>query len=262
VAPSSREPKRAAKGSMQSTQWLDDAGARAQAIGQAAPFAAWPRDALVRLAAVSSVCRHPSADVLIVAGKPCDEITVIAAGTVVSSVSTPGGRRLTFKIDDSSFAYGLASLADGQALQIDLTAEGPVVAIRIPHAAVRAELACAPALWESVAIETIRRSRRYARQLNQFVLDTPLVRAAALLLGLLGQSGHAGDAGPVTIGFRLPQERLAEMLGISRQWATAVVRELSMARLVEWRYGRVTLLDVKALRQLAAKGSDSSMPAR
>jgi hypothetical protein len=46
----------------------------------------------------------------------------------------------------------------------------------------------------------------------------------------------------VDIGLRLPQERLAELLGTSRQWATVLVREVSNAGIVEWRYGGATVL--------------------
>jgi CRP/FNR family cyclic AMP-dependent transcriptional regulator len=244
------------KSQAQDRSRLGDAEARADALALAAPFSDWPREALLRLAAASSAASHPPGTMLIVNGQRCDQITVVAEGTVLTSVSTPSGRRLTYKIDDAAFAYGLASLADGLPLQIDLLADGPVSVIRTPIAAVRAELARMPALWESIAVETIRRSRRYATQLNQFVLDTPLVRAASLLLDLLVRRGQDGVAGAVLVDFRLSQERLADMLGISRQWATAVVRELVQAGLVEWRYGRVTVLDVQALRSLATKGAD------
>ncbi|MCU0923089.1 MAG: helix-turn-helix domain-containing protein, partial [Burkholderiaceae bacterium] len=66
----------------------------------------------------------------------------------------------------------------------------------------------------------------------------------------------------VVIGMRLPQERFAEMLGISRQWATLLVREFVAAGLVEWRYGRVTLLDPQALQALAASGVGMPVPAQ
>ena len=93
-------------------------------------------------------------------------------------------------------------------------------------------------------------------QMQKFVFDAPLVRAASLLLGMLARNGKDGERGPVPIEVRMPQERLAELLGTSRQWATALVRELSNAGLVEWRYGRVTVLDVQALRSLASRGID------
>jgi CRP-like cAMP-binding protein len=240
--------------------WLGDAEARADALAQAAPFSAWPREALLRLAAASSAASHSPGTMLIVNGQRCDQITVVAEGTVLSSVSTPSGRRLTYRIEDAAFAYGLAALADGLPLQIDLIADGPVSVIRTPIAAVRAELTRMPALWETIAVETIRRSRRYATQLNQFVLDTPLVRAASLLLDLLVRRGQDSAVGAVLVDFHLSQERLADMLGISRQWATVVVRELARAGLVEWRYGRVTVLDVKALRGLATEGVGGRAP--
>ncbi len=239
---------------------LSDAEARADAIGRAAPFSAWPRDVLLRLAAACGVSSHPSEASLIVKGERCDHITIVAEGMVLSSSSTSGGRRLTYKIDNAAFSYGWASLADGLPLQIDLVADVPVTVVRIPFATVRAELTRMPALWESIAVETIRRSRRYATQLNQLVLDTPRVRAASLLMGLLAQAGNDGIGGAVAIDVRLSQERLADMLGVSRQWATAVVRELVRAGIVEWRYGRVTVLDIQALRSLAAQGADALFP--
>ncbi len=259
-APAPRPP--ASKTPAQGKGRLGDADARADAIARAAPFSGWPRAVLLRLATAARVSSHPPQTVLIVNGDRCDQITVIAEGTVLTSASTSGGRSLTYKIDRAAFAYGLAALADGLPLQIDLVADSAVTVVRIPIAAVRAELACMPALWESVAVETIRRSRRYARQLNQLVLDTPLVRAASLLSGLAGKSGQGARQGPVAIEFRMSQERLADMLGVSRQWATAVVRELSQAGLVDWRYGRVTVLDVPALRSLAAQGVDGMAPGR
>jgi CRP-like cAMP-binding protein len=239
-----------------------DAEARADAIARAAPFTAWPRDALLRLAAGASVANHSAEAALIVKGERCDQITVVVDGTVLASASTPGGRRLTYKIDNAAFAYGLSALVDGLPLQIDLVADGPVTTVRISIAEVRAELMRTPALWESVAVESTRRSRRYATQLNQLVLDTPRLRAASLLMDLLAMSGRDGVAGAAVIDARLSQERLADMLGVSRQWATAVVRELVQDGLVEWRYGRVVVLDVQALRSLAAQGVEGLEPRR
>lgn len=185
-------------------------------------------------------------------------ITIPVEGAVLSSVSSPGARRVVFKFDDSSYVYGLAALVDGLALPHDLVADGQVTVIRIPHVAVRAELTRMPSLWESIAVEVNRRGRGVNMQMQQFVFDAPLVRAASLLLGMLARSGKDGDPGPVAIELRLPQERLAELLGTSRQWATAMVRELSKAGVVEWRYGRATVLDVQALHSLAAKGIDAT----
>ena len=243
----------------QATTRLSDPEARANAIGRAAPFSAWPRDVLLRLAAAGTVSSHRRGTTLIGDGRRCEHITVVADGAVVCSVSSPGGRRVVFKFDASAYPYGLAALVDGLPLPHDLVADGPVTVIRIPHAAIRAELARLPALWESVAVEVNRRGRGVNMQMQQFVFDAPLVRAASLLLGMLEMGDRPAAPGPVHIELRLPQERLAELLGTSRQWATSLVRELSKAGLVEWRYGRVTVLDVQALRQLAGRGIEATV---
>jgi CRP/FNR family cyclic AMP-dependent transcriptional regulator len=235
----------------------DDTEARADAIGRAPPFSTWPRDALLRLAAAASVTSHRTATTLIANGRRCDTIILPVEGLLTSCVSTPGGRRVVFKFDDSAYAYGLAPLLDDLPLQHDLTTDGPVTVMRVPHVAVRAELARLPSLWETIAAELNRRGRRMTKQMQQFVFDAPLVRAASLLLGLIAQDGKPVEDGPVAIPMRLPQERLAELLGTSRQWATALVRELCAAGLVDWRYGRVTVLDPAALRRLADRSIDS-----
>ncbi len=87
----------------------------------------------------------------------------------------------------------------------DLVADGPVTVIRIPRAAIRGELERMPSLWESVAVEATRRGRGMNLQMQQFVFDAPLVRAASLLLGLLANKGTDVEHGPVVIELRLPQ---------------------------------------------------------
>ena len=232
------------------------------AIARATPFSTWPRPVLERLLQSATLSRHRAGTVLVVGGRHCDALTVVVEGTALSTVSHPGGRRVTFKVDASSRAYGLLPLVDGKPMPNDLIADGPVVGLRIPHTAIRAELSRMPSLWESVAVDVTERARRYAEQMRQFVFDPPLIRAASLLLGLASHGEGTAADGPVVIGMRLSQERLAEMLGISRQWVSSLVRELAVAGLVEWRYGRVTLLDAKALRVLVAGGINLSVPSR
>ena len=237
---------------------VNDAEERADAIGRALPFSTWPRPVLLRLAAASALSSHPPGSVLITDGQVADALIVLVEGMVLSSVSSPEGRRVIFKFDDSHYAYGLTSLVDGLATPHDLVAAGRVTAIRIPHVAVRAELARTPLLWESIALEATRRGRHFNAQMQQFVFDPPLVRAATILMDLLAKDGKDRSTGSALIGLRLPQERLAELLGTSRQWATGLVRELTQAGLIEWRYGRVTVRDVPAMRALAARSIDAT----
>jgi hypothetical protein len=156
---------------------------------------------------------HRSGTTIHFGGQRCDAITISVEGSVIASVTSPGGRRLIFKFDDAAYAYGLAPLIDGQTPPHDVVADGPVTVIRMPYAAIRAELARLPALWESIAVEANRRGHGLNRQIQQFVSDAPLVRAAALLLGMLAKNDQDGELDPADIGLRLPQERLADFRG-------------------------------------------------
>ena len=257
AAPVVAKRRRRGKTPAQEKARLLDTEARADAIAGATPFAAWPRDVLLRLAAAATVSSHRSGSTFVLGGQLCDTITISVEGSVIAGISSPGGRRLIFKFDDAAYAYGLSPLVDGLPPPHDVVADGPVTVIRIPYAAILAELARLPALWQSIAVEINRRAYGLNRQIQQLVFDAPLVRAAALLLGMLARSGKDGEHGPTDIRLRLSQERLAELLGTSRQWATALVRELSNAGLVEWRYGSATVLNVQALRSLASRGIDA-----
>jgi CRP-like cAMP-binding protein len=153
--------------------------------------------------------------------------------------------------------HGLIPLADGKALTNDLIALEPLRAIRIPHAALRAELQAAPGLWESVAVELAERARRYTDLVKRFVFDQPRVHLAVLLTDLARSADSIAPGQPIPIAARLSQEMVAEMLGISRQWASTLVRDLVADGVLRWRYGRVTVLDFERLREIAEQGINS-----
>ena len=132
----------------------------------------------------------------------------------------------------------------------DLRIVEPGVVLGLPMQAVRAELGRVPKLWVTVAYEAAARAPSNAALAYGFVFDELRVRAAQRLLGL-AQAAGTGPAAAAEIGLRPPQERLGDMLGVSRQTATAVVRCLVRDGLVQWRCGRVTLLDLLRLRARA-----------
>jgi CRP-like cAMP-binding protein len=236
-------------------------GQHVQVLASTAPFAAWPLPALARLVRVASLSTHARGDLIHAGGSELVAATLVVDGVVQTSVAVAGGRRVILEISQGASLHGLLPLLDGRAMPNDLIAIEPTTALAIPFAAIRDELAMAPALWQTLCDGAVRRARCYAEQMMQFLFDTPRVRMAEALLRL-AQGEVQGTDGRVVIGMRLPQERLAEMIGLSRQWATALVRELSEAGLIEWRYGRVTLLDPAALRGIALESINASMQAR
>lgn len=230
--------------------WANPA-ARAKAIGSAEPFVTWPDAALQRLATASQTVRGEPGDFLLRGGAVIDHVSVVVAGAVESSVMTSDGRRVVFSLDGPGRLYALSPLIDGEPTINDTVFVEPGVAIEVPFRAIHAELAAQPALWASLAREANARGRRYTEQIKSFVFDALPHRAAGLLLGLLQHSGAASASGRA---LRLPQERFAEMLGVSRQTVTALVRGFARDGLIEWRYGQVRLIDRERLQALADVG--------
>ncbi|MFO1306254.1 MAG: Crp/Fnr family transcriptional regulator [Burkholderiales bacterium] len=227
-----------------------DIDARLRAIAATPLFNAWPEAALRRLARASRVSTHRPGSLVIESARRCIALTLVVEGAVQASVTAAGGRRITFKVGSSGGVYGLLPMFDRREMASDLIAVDRVAALVIPYAAIRAELARAPELWESVAVDAATRARGYTDQMKRFLFDEPRVRMAASLVSLAHGSARCED-GTVVIGVHLPQERLAELLGISRQWATGLVREMCRSGLIRWRYGRVTVLDLEGLKAIA-----------
>jgi CRP/FNR family cyclic AMP-dependent transcriptional regulator len=227
---------------------LADLQSRAAAIGTAAPFRSWPAPALLRLAGAASVAAHSPGALVVAKGPTNGTLTVLVDGTALACVTGPEGRRVTFKMAAGTTVHGLIPLVDGKEMANDVIALDPVRAVRIPHAALRAELQAAPVLWQSVAIDLAERARRYTEQMKRFVFDQPLVHLAVLLTGMARSAGSIVPGQPIPIEARRSQEMLAEMLGISRQWASTLVRDLVAGGVPSWRCGRVTVLDFERLR--------------
>jgi CRP-like cAMP-binding protein len=227
-----------------------------RAIASAAPFAGWPKEQLRRLAQASRVVRYHRGDVIQAQGSTLDAIALVVAGSIQASAQNADGRRYTFALVRGAAAYGLLPLIDGREMPNDTIAIGPVTALLIPFDVIRDTLAREPALWSSVALEVSLRARANAREWTRLALEPLRIRAAALLVSLAEASGLPAEGGPVTIGVHMPQERLGEMLGVSRQTATALVRDLADAGLIRWNYGRVSVLNLPALRETAGNWVD------
>jgi len=229
----------------------DDAALRARAIAVAKPIDEWPAEAQRRLAAASRLRRFRRGSRIISEGEPMDAVLLIAQGNVEVSISGPDGRRFTYALGWQGAIFGMLALFDGRGMPHDLNALDDVIVVVIPFAALREELAAAPALWKPVAYDMAWRFRNMFDMVNGNALDALPVRLAKALLRLARTEGEPGPHG-VVIKLRLTQEQLGELIGVTRQTAMQQVHDLVEHGLIAWRYGRATLLDVAGLQALAA----------
>ncbi|MCM5570092.1 Crp/Fnr family transcriptional regulator [Burkholderiaceae bacterium FT117] len=232
---------------------------RAGLIAATPPFVAWPDAAIARLAEASRLVEYPRGALLAMRGGRATAMQLIVSGNVEASSTDASGRRFTFRPFIVGQIASLLSFVDGREMPNDVLATEDSLALEIPYAAIRAELDLAPGLWESIAMELGARARLYTGQIKSLAFDSLRSRMASLLLDLAETRGECANGGATAIKPRLPQEKLAEMLGVSRQTATAMVKEMSEEGLLKWRYGRVELLDLPRLRGIARMGVDGSI---
>jgi CRP/FNR family cyclic AMP-dependent transcriptional regulator len=94
---------------------------------------------------------------------------------------------------------------------------------------------------------------QYRRALDYIVTTSNLplpTRIAQRLVGLAHGHGRRTDAG-VVIDLRLPQETLANTLGVSRQTLNRALKALEAEGLISVGYGAVTIIDASALEGMA-----------
>jgi CRP-like cAMP-binding protein len=221
-------------------------------MAAAKPIDQWPAEVQRRLAGSARVRRLRRDSRIISEGEPMDAVMLIAEGDIEVSVSGPDGRRFTYALGWQGAIFGLLPLFDGRGMPHDLNALDDVTLVLIPFAAIHAELAAAPALWRSLAYSMAWRFRNLFDMVNGHTLNPVPVRLAKVLLRLARTEGEPGPRG-IVIKPRLTQERLGELIGVTRQTAVQHLGDLVERGLVAWRYGRATLLDVAGLQMLAAE---------
>ena len=229
---------------------LNSVSARAEAIALTVPFDRWPAQAVHRLAESSRVASYSRGEQILERAAFPESVVLIADGAVQASSTDNGGRRFTFRLYNPGRAYGLIALVDGKGMTNDIVAADSVAVLYVPYAAIRTELQRDPRLWEGLALELASRARKYVDDFNQHVFQSPRTRLARLLISL-AENGGETEGTTIVIRFRMTQERLGEMLGVTRQTATALVRTMAAEGLIEWRYGRAAVLDLPRLRDMA-----------
>lgn len=190
---------------------------------------------------------------LVSEGEAIDFALLVASGAVEVSISRPDGRQFTYALGWQGAVFGLLPMFDGRGMPHDLNALEAITAVKIPFAAIRAELDATPSLWKSFAYDVAWRFRNLFDIVHGTMLDPAPVRLASALLRLARDEGKTVPEG-IAIKVRLSHERVGEMIGVTRQTAMLHLHNMEASGLISWRYGRATVRDMDALQSLASDG--------
>ncbi len=206
------------------------------------------------LLASARVERVETGQVLFRKGDPGDKLFVVLAGRIGIGMVSEEGKEAVLNVLGPGAVFGEIALLDGRERTADAVAkaESHLLVIErsdfIPflesHPEVAARLIavlCERVRWVSQSYE------------DALFMDLP-ARLARKLLLLAETYGEAVDNAGVRIGFRLSQEELGKMTGVSRESVNKLMRSWQDERLVAVSHGRVTILDKDRLRALVGAG--------
>jgi CRP-like cAMP-binding protein len=185
------------------------------------------------------------------AGHPIHSIYVLVSGNTQTSAADSQGRRVSIKLHRCGEVHGLFLWAT-QHLEahLDVVTLVPSTLLVIPIKVLEEVLASEPQLWQSIAAEASRRLIITMEIAMSFGLESARIRFARHILEQ-AESAETGLEMKTPQVVRMSQQVMAELLGVSRQTVTSLVREFEEQGHIHWRYGRIEVLDLEGLRSAA-----------
>lgn len=225
--------------------------ARMAALKSALVFSKWPERVLLNLAEKSRMETVEAQVTVNPVGQRIHSIQVLVSGTTQTCATTSQGRRVSIKLHSCGEVHGLFLWAT-QDLEVhfDLVTLVPSTFLVIPIQVLDEMLAAEPQLWQSIAAEASRRLIMTMGIAMSFGIESPRIRFARHILQQAKgtETGSESNAPQVV---PMSQQVMAELLGVSRQTVTSLVRDFEGQGHILWSYGRITVLDLNGLRQAA-----------
>ena len=232
------------------------------ALRSALVFSTWPERALLQLAEKSrmetvaeQVTVHPI-------GHRIHSIHVLVSGNTQTSAADSQGRRVSIKLHRGGEVHGLFLWANQDLVaHLDLVTLVPSTFLVIPIQVLEEVLTAEPQLWQSIAAEASRRLVVTMEIAMSFGIESPRIRFARHILQQV-EGAETGSEGNTPRVVAMSQQVMAELLGVTRQTVTSLVREFEGQGHIHWRYGRISVLDLDGLRRAArfAWQSEPSLP--
>ena len=213
-----------------------------------------PRAARIRLASVSRAVRAQEEEVLVPEGETPGCWHFIDTGAVALSSSSRGGRRCILSIVGAGGLFGpsLSQTNDGRSARPEARALVASTLLLVPAAALDRLLAEDGSFGAWMCATLQRQCDRFQKSLA-LTLGRPLPERLLETFALLAHTHGRPTAEGVFIPFPLRQERMASLVGASRESVNRALKRLERAGIVR-RAGRSYVVCASLLAQEEAFG--------
>lgn len=226
-----------------------------QGLHSCALFAPWPELAIDRVVHIARLAHYERGSVVLPEDRDRRDLKLVVSGRLAVSGVNAGGAKFMLSLIGPGEIVGLVRLLKQDGHLYDYEAHVDTIVIHLPSEALVAVLDQTPVLWKDVALLALERQRDSIVAMQRGALGGVQQRLAMILVQVAkGESDYArtskgGRAEPQAL--RLSQSDLANMVSVSRQTINKEIGLLASKGIVEASYGRLTIVDMHALRRIA-----------
>ena len=229
-------------------QW--SVGDRVSALRHCGLFSQWPPVQIEKVAAIARVEHYPRGAAVFRDDPDKREVLVVASGGLEISRGSVTGKKFVLAVIGPHTILSLVRLLPGPEFYHDYVALDGCSLLHLPADELIAILNAEPLLWRDVALLMCARQGDSLRQMGNQQLGS-LEQRVAGMLGELASALGIDRAKRTELKLQLSQEKLAAMLGASRQRVNLILRSFQHAGLIATGYNRITIYDARALDLIA-----------
>lgn len=204
-------------------------------------FARQPADRRQALLRAGRLSRRNAGEWMHGEGDEETGVLAVADGALRIYGQAPGGREALIGLLPAGAVIGQSAAFGGGPRIVTAIAASPSILFTLSDRALRQVAAEHDGLWEALSALVYGQLRANAQAVAEFVALKPRERLISRLIQMAAQAG-----GEIAVS----QADLAEMIGVTRKAVNGWLGELEARGLVRVGYGRVEVLDVRALERL------------
>jgi CRP-like cAMP-binding protein len=191
-------------------------------------------------------------------GDPGDGLFAVLSGQIKISTLSESGKEVVLNILGPGEIFGEIALLDGKARTANAHAIGASELLVLPRLDFLRFLERHPQVNRRLLEVLCARLRWVSESYEDVVFKRLANRLAKKLAVLAEHFGEAGEGGGVTIALPLPQQELANMVGATRESVNKQMRLWEDAGLIAYDQGRITVLDLARLAEIAESEEDEA----
>ena len=194
----------------------------------------------------ATVMRYAEGIQIFAKGDPGNSMMAVLKGRIMISAPSSDGRQVVLTVFRDGDVFGEIALLDGKERTADATAMADCELLVVPRRSLLSLLDRRPEICISLLIVLCERLRRTNEQVEDLAFLDLEARIAKVLVRLAEENGEAGAAAR-SIGVKISQRALGELVGGSRESVNKHLQDWKRSGVIDLGKGAIVIRDLKTL---------------